>query len=71
MNVEAPVRLALIAKNKVIRSVKALSRDVSLAGIGLCQAQGFAERKISYLTAVREATNRDRLRRDVLPAARG
>jgi hypothetical protein len=38
MDVQAPIRLAEMADLKVKRCYIALSRDISMAGIGLCQA---------------------------------
>jgi hypothetical protein len=37
MDVQAPVPLGLIANNKITRCFTALSRDISMTGIGLCQ----------------------------------
>jgi hypothetical protein len=38
MEIQAPVRVALMANEKVTRCVIALIRDVSLTGVGLCQS---------------------------------
>jgi len=42
MDVQAPVRLAAISGKTVTRCFTAMSRDVSMTGIGLCQATKFA-----------------------------
>jgi hypothetical protein len=41
MEVQAPVRLAAITDKKISRTYIALTRDISLNGIGLCQAAKF------------------------------
>jgi PilZ domain-containing protein len=45
MEIQAPVRLAIMADNKVTRCVIALIRDVSLTGVGLCQAPKFVPKE--------------------------
>jgi hypothetical protein len=42
IDVQAPVRVGVMANNKVTRCFIALSRDVSLTGVGLIQAARFA-----------------------------
>jgi hypothetical protein len=43
--IQAPVRLAILANDKVARCLIALSRDVSQTGIGLLQAAKFAPKE--------------------------
>ena len=45
IEVQAPLRIATIANNKVTRCFIALSRDVSLTGIGLYQSAKFAPKE--------------------------
>jgi hypothetical protein len=50
MEIQAPVRLAIMADNKVTRCVIALIRDVSLTGVGLCQAPKFVPKEAFLLS---------------------
>ena len=45
IDVQAPVKLGLMSNNKITRCYVALSRDISPAGIGLCQAVRFEPRE--------------------------
>ena len=42
MEIQAPIRVAVMTDNVVTRCLIALSRDVSAGGIGLCQGMQFA-----------------------------
>jgi PilZ domain len=50
IEIQAPVKLAVLADNKVTRCFTALSRDVSQTGIGLYQAAKFAPKEIFLLS---------------------
>ena len=45
MEIQAPVTVAAMTDSQVTRCLIALSRDVSLSGIGLCQTAKFAPRE--------------------------
>jgi hypothetical protein len=45
MEIQAPVRVALMTDDKVTRCVIALIRDVSLSGVGLCQSPKLAPKE--------------------------
>lgn len=51
MDIQAPVRVGIMAEGKVTRALIALSRDISLTGIGLCQSMKFADNE-SFLVSL-------------------
>jgi hypothetical protein len=50
IDVQAPLRLGVMADNKVTRCFIGLSRDISLTGIGLYQSTKFASNEIFLLS---------------------
>ncbi len=53
MEIQAPVRLAIMADNKVTRCLIALIRDISATGVGLCQAPKFAPKETFLISLPR------------------